>query len=62
VEVEQCGVERRGDGAILVRVRSPERDGTRLPDAVFAFRSGDPQYKYWAHQWEVRHRDTAADA
>jgi hypothetical protein len=62
VELEQCAVERRGDGAILVRVRSTERDGARLPDAVFAFRSGDPQYDYWAYQWAVRKGVGATDA
>ena len=40
-------VERRGDGALVVRVSSHARSGDRLPDAVFAFRSGDPQYGYW---------------
>ena len=44
---EQLSVEMRSDGAVIVRVRStgPERD--RLPDAVFSFRCGDPQYAYW---------------
>lgn len=47
-------VERRPDGAVLVRVRSRERNGSRPPDAVFAFRVGDPQYRYW----EQRLRET----
>lgn len=42
-------VERRNDGALLVRVRS--RQGNRLPDAVFSFRSGDPQYYYWEERF-----------
>ncbi len=46
-------VERRSDGAVLVRVRSREQAGRRLPDAVFAFRAGDPQYSLW----EQRLRD-----
>jgi len=29
-----------------------------LPDAVFAFRAGDPQYNYWEEQ--LRHRETPA--
>jgi hypothetical protein len=41
-------IERRLDGAVLVRVHSTERGGQRLPDAVFTFRRGDPQYDYWA--------------
>jgi hypothetical protein len=40
-------VERRSDGSVLVRVRSADRNGHALPDAVFTFRSGDPQYGFW---------------
>jgi hypothetical protein len=40
-------VERRSDGALLVRVSSRLWRGNRLPDAVFSFRCGDPQYGYW---------------
>jgi hypothetical protein len=40
-------VERRADGAILVRVPSWDRAGRPLPDAVFSFRNGDPQYLRW---------------
>ena len=35
------------DGAVLVRVRSRDDEGLRAPDAVFAFRAGDPQFLYW---------------
>jgi hypothetical protein len=47
-------VERRADGAVLVRVHSAEKMGERLPDAVFTFRRGDPQYEHWQRQWEDR--------
>ena len=40
-------IEKRGDGAIVVRVRSEGPEESRLPDAVFSFRNGDPQYAYW---------------
>ena len=40
-------IEQRGDGAVVVRVRSDGPEDSRLPDAVFAFRCGDPQYAYW---------------
>jgi hypothetical protein len=40
-------LERRSDGAVLVRVRSRGDEGRRAPDAVFAFRTGDPQYLFW---------------
>jgi len=47
-ELPSCDVERRNDGTVLVRVHSSTRQGRQLPDAVFAFRPGDPQYDYWA--------------
>ena len=43
-------VQRRHDGAVLVRVHSCDRQGHELPDAVFTFRLGDPQYDYWEQQ------------
>lgn len=45
---DACDVERYGDGTVLVRVHSNDRSGQTLPDAVFTFRLGDPQYGYWA--------------
>ena len=44
---ERLSIEQRHDGAILVRVKSEGTEGSRLPDAVFSFRCGDPQYSYW---------------
>ena len=46
-EENRCDVERRGDGSILVRVHSSAVNGRQLPDAVFTFREGDPQWTYW---------------
>ena len=40
-----CTIEPRANGVMLVCVRS-RRDRT-LPEAVFTFRVGDPQYEYW---------------
>lgn len=40
-------IERRVDGVILVRVPSWDRAGRPLPDAVFSFRNGDPQFLRW---------------
>ncbi len=57
MELELCDVERRGDGVVLVRVHSSETNGRRLPDAVFTFRRGDPQYEYW--EKVSRQRSTA---
>jgi hypothetical protein len=48
-------LERRPDGAILVRVPSSFHDKAhRLPDAVFSFRDGDPQYSLWAERLALR--------
>lgn len=52
-------LERRSDGAVLVRVPSRQREGRFLPDAVFAFRTGDPQFSYWEQrlrEQEISHR------
>ncbi len=48
--LDSCDLELRNDGAVLVRVHSSNRQGRQLPDAVFAFRIGDPQYDYWERQ------------
>jgi hypothetical protein len=44
-------VERQNDTVVLVRVHSCNRQGSPLPDAVFTFRQGDPQYEFWKEQW-----------
>ena len=46
--LDACDVERYRDGTVLVRVHSCDRNGRKLPDAVFTFRLGDPQYTYWS--------------
>lgn len=43
----RLSIEKRDDGSIVVRVRSEGPEESRLPDAVFSFRNGDPQYAYW---------------
>jgi hypothetical protein len=47
-------LERRPDGAVVVRVRSAPNNGHTLPEAVFAFRAGDPQFQYWNDQLRSR--------
>jgi hypothetical protein len=47
-------IERRKDGAIIVRMHSSDRNGRSLPDAVFTFRMGDPQYAHWEQQWKQK--------
>jgi hypothetical protein len=45
-------VQRRADGAVLVRVPPRRQTAPPLPDAVFTFRVGDPQFDFWAGQVE----------
>jgi hypothetical protein len=53
-EIHSWHIERRADGAVLVRVPSPGGKDGALPDAVFAFRAGDPQYLFWDEQLRSR--------
>jgi hypothetical protein len=55
-------LERRLDGAILVRVPSLRTDsaGERLPDAVFSFRDGDPQFTIWQQRLDERSSERQA--
>ena len=53
-EIPSCNIERRADGAVVVRVHSRAAGGRPLPDAVFAFRAGDPQYSFWDEQLRSR--------
>ncbi|HEY1786069.1 MAG TPA: hypothetical protein VGG30_10990 [Pirellulales bacterium] len=56
VDPRGCCLERRPDGAILVRVPSRTKGEIPLPDAVFAFRAGDPQFAFWQQQFsQVQH-------
>ena len=56
VDPHRCYLERRPDGAIVVRVPSRTAAGRALPDAVFAFRAGDPQFAFWQQQFsQVQH-------
>jgi hypothetical protein len=48
--LDSCVVERRNEHTLLVRVHSVDRQGRPLPDAVFTFRKGDPQYERWERQ------------
>jgi hypothetical protein len=44
IPADRLSIEQRKDGTLVVRVRSED---SRLPDAVFSFRCGDPQHAYW---------------
>jgi hypothetical protein len=54
MQLENCSLERRADGAVIVRVPSRSKGTAELPDAVFSFRAGDPQYDYWERQIRLR--------
>ncbi len=54
MEPHSVDVEQRGDGAVLVRMHSRDPGGQPLPDAVFTFRRGDPQYEYWYAKCQER--------
>jgi len=56
----RLSIEKRRDGAIVVRVRSEGPEESRLPDAVFSFRNGDPQYAYWLSRLATQAADRAA--
>src|SRR5262245_31075551 len=43
-------LERRSDGAVVVRIPSRRDVSAPLPDAVFTFREGDPQWDFWQQQ------------
>lgn len=55
MEPHSVDVEQRGDGAVLVRMHSRDSRGQPLPDAVFTFRRGDPQYEYWDAKCREQH-------
>jgi len=58
IAAENCQLERRGEDVILVRVPSTGSYDGNLPDAVFTFRPGDPQYRFW--QGELTKREAPA--
>jgi hypothetical protein len=56
-DIHTWDIKRRADGAVLVRVPSRVVEGRALPDAVFTFRAGDPQYSFW--EAELRNRESS---
>ncbi|MBI2825176.1 MAG: hypothetical protein HYX69_10865 [Planctomycetia bacterium] len=54
IVAENWNLMRREDGAVLVRVPSTGAFAAGLPDAVFTFRAGDPQYQFWHDEWKRR--------
>jgi len=60
IPADRLTVERRGDDMLVVRVRSAGSEEDRLPDAVFSFRCGDPQYAYWLARVGGQRGDPAA--
>ena len=57
VDPRRCYLERRPDGAIVVRVPVAEpRPIVRCPMRCLPFRAGDPQFAFWQQQFsQVQH-------
>jgi len=55
----RLSIEKRDDGRIVVRVRSEGPEASRLPDAVFSFKNGDPQFAHWHSYWLSRTQATS---
>jgi hypothetical protein len=53
-DLDACDVEDGQNGVVFVRVHSADRLGRPLPDAVFTFRPGDPQYEFWKQRLSER--------
>jgi len=53
-EPKSWDADRRGRSVIIVRVHSVGADGQDLPDAVFTFSRGDPQYELWDRRLKER--------
>ena len=51
-DVQAWMIEQKEDGVLLVRIPSENRNGKTLPDAVFSFRKGDPQFALWESRWQ----------
>jgi hypothetical protein len=56
VEPSNYFIERRHDGALIVRVRATTPCDPPLPDAVFTFRPADPQFEVWQRRYREQVR------
>jgi hypothetical protein len=54
MQYDTWDIQQHVNGTILVRVPSSDRQGRPLPDAVFTFRPGDPQYVQWEQEFNSR--------
>ena len=54
-------IELQKGNTLLVRVPSKPFQGVTLPDAVFTFRVGDPQYETWAIRYREQQNHTASE-
>ena len=51
MESSKCSIEKRKNGALIVRIHSVDAGGNALPDANFTFRPKDPQYDRWLERY-----------
>ncbi|MDO5553033.1 MAG: hypothetical protein Q4G68_04675 [Planctomycetia bacterium] len=52
MEEEKYQIELLNGKILRVRIPSKPFNGHRLPDAVFTFREGDPQYEMWSQRYK----------
>ena len=48
-------IELRANNIFLVKIPSKPYRGQLLPDTVFTFRPGDPQYELWKKRYHEQH-------
>lgn len=61
MESAQWSIEKRKNGALIVRMHSHDTAGNPLPDAVFTFRPNDPQYDQWLKRYSENAPTIAVD-
>lgn len=54
-------IELQKGNTLLVRMPSKPFQGKQLPDAVFTFRVGDPQYEIWADRYTQQQKHLNED-
>jgi hypothetical protein len=60
--ISRCTIEMSRNHSLRVRIPSKPFRGVPLPEAVFTFRVGDPQYEYWRQRYEkARHQHSTED-
>jgi hypothetical protein len=53
MNISHCTIEMTREEVLRIRIPSKPFRGIPLPDAVFTFRVGDPQYDDWRARYEA---------